>query len=177
VLLHGLWDFFIFLLNNLRTVAVARCLRVLSDLPQPPPAAAGAPSSSSDSSAASIAAALDECADADAQVADLLDSIAALSICALVAAVVLPAATAYVCHKRLQLVRKLEARGGGAPRWTPPAVLAPDEEAGTLPGGATAPGYQVPPPAQPLAWPAYDAAPAQPHATDEPAGEPPLHNN
>jgi hypothetical protein len=178
VLLHGLWDFFIFIFINLRTVAVARCERVLSGLAPPPPAAGVAPSSSDyyyDDYATTkvvLQACSDLGADAGRKVVDLLVSLNALDICNLVSAIVLPVATAYVCRRLVLEVRALEARLC-TPGWTPPPVTPADAEAGGPFGGSSAARSE--PPALHRVAPArsYEAAPAPAPAAIAPGSERP----
>jgi hypothetical protein len=165
VLLHGLWDFLLFLGGNLFLVIVERCKQVLPDAA---PSPASAPCSSTDYgfdySDGLDASMLEACANADGRVAALFKSLDALDICVLVGTVVLPLATAYVCRRRVLMVRAMEARPG----WTPPPVTPADAEAGAPFGGSAAPDQASSHHAAPAAW-SYEPPPAPPPATVVPA--------
>jgi hypothetical protein len=148
VMVHGLWDFLIFLDANLSTVLLARCSRVLAAASQ-----TDAPSStttSSDSSDEALANAYELCGALDAQAAGLMVSIIALRICCLVAVFLLPVVAVYICRRRVLKVRALEvvgepasANGEGA------AFLAPAvHENDTALAGENTEGAAFPAPAQ-----------------------------
>jgi hypothetical protein len=167
VLLHGLWDFLLFLGGNLFVVILERCKQVLPDAA---PSPAAAPCSSSDYGAFDFsdgaeASMLEACADADGRVAALFTSLDALDICVLVSTVVLPLATAYMCRRRVLMVRAMEARPG----WTPPPVTPADAEAGAPFGGSAAPNQASSLHEAPAAPWSYEAPPAPPPATLMPA--------
>ena len=128
LLLHGLWDYLLFLPTNLATVLVTRCERM--DYPADAPA----PSPFSTSSDGAVRRWLVWCAAADKQAMGLAMSLGLLRIFFLIGAVVLPAATVYVCHRRVHQLREFEAstgRGGedasAVLDWAP----APQHEGGS----------------------------------------------